>query len=71
VSYSSVKDLPTGLLRRAIDEASSHVSRQQHVGTHEQDRYDAMAWRERYTEHGRCKCVKCKRAWAAGDPSKR
>jgi hypothetical protein len=56
-------------LRAAVESAVAHVWRQQHVGNHEQDRWDAMAWAEKYTAGGRCKCPKCVAAWERGDPS--
>ena len=45
-------------LQQALREASAHVFRQQHAGTHEQDRADAREWMDRYGG-GRCCCEKC------------
>lgn len=44
----------------ALREAAAHVFRQQHVGTHEQDRADARVWMDAYGG-GRCRCEKCDR----------
>lgn len=66
---STLETLAPGELIEAIKQAGAHVYRQQHDGSHEQDRWDAMVWRERYAKHGRCKCAKCESAWKRGDPS--
>lgn len=41
----------------------------QHDGSHEQTRWDAMAWLETYTPAGysRCTCKKCERLWSRDD----
>jgi hypothetical protein len=52
----------------AVRGAASLAWRQQHAGAHEQDRWDAMAWLQRFTAYGRCKCAKCERGWLAGNP---
>jgi len=52
---------------RAMISAGTHVFRQQHAGTHDQDRYDALAWCDANTV--RCVCDKCAAAWKRGDPS--
>ena len=47
---------------RAADvrSARTHVFRQQHAGSHEQDRFDAREWLKRY-EGKACRCPKCLR----------
>lgn len=43
---------------QALAEATAHVWRQQHAGTHEQDREDARRWLDRWGA-ARCTCEKC------------
>ena len=43
---------------QALALAHAHVWRQQHVGTHDQDREDARKWFDRFGS-GRCKCPRC------------
>jgi len=55
-----MSDQPSSVaeLERALRAAKAHVYRQQHAGTHEQDRHDARKWMD---EHGggRCGCPRC------------
>lgn len=43
---------------QSLAEAAIHVWRQQHAGTHEQDRYDAREWLRRYNGKP-CQCNLC------------
>jgi DNA-binding helix-hairpin-helix protein with protein kinase domain len=45
---------------QALHDAADHVYRQQHAGSHEQDREDARAWMDAHGG-GRCHCEKCER----------
>lgn len=46
--------------QEALASARAHVFRQQHAGTHEQDREDARRWMGRWGG-GACQCEACER----------
>lgn len=50
-------------VEQALGQARAHVYRQQHAGTHAQDREDARRWLDRWGD-GRCTCEKCQREGA-------